>query len=92
MIGRLVHSKKEDKFYKAKKYKLTPIFDRVGAGDAFSAGFISGMLDKKDLKNSLEFATAASALKHSILGDFNLVSKKEVENLLITGTSARVQR
>lgn len=60
-------------FYHSKKYHITPIVDRVGGGDSFAAGLICGLCDKKDFKSALEFAVAASALKHTIPGDFNLV-------------------
>lgn len=63
-------------------YDLTHIVDRVGAGDAFMAGFIYCILQGKDDQQALEFATAASALKHSIEGDVNLVSVAEVETLV----------
>ena len=63
-------------------YDLTHIVDRVGAGDAFMAGFIYSILQGKDDQQALEFATAACALKHSIEGDVNLVSVAEVETLV----------
>jgi 2-dehydro-3-deoxygluconokinase len=64
----------------------------VGGGDSFAAGLICGLLDKKSMKDSLEFAVAASALKHTIPGDFNMVTKAEVETLVGGDTSGRVQR
>lgn len=63
-------------------YDLTHIVDRVGAGDAFIAGFIYYILKGKDDQQALEYATAACALKHSIEGDVNLVSVAEVETLV----------
>ena len=78
-------------FYHSKKYNIR-IVDRVGGGDSFAAGLIAGLLDGKDMKDSLEFAVAASALKHTIPGDFNLVSKAEVESLVGGDASGRVQR
>ncbi|GHV01459.1 2-dehydro-3-deoxygluconokinase [Clostridia bacterium] len=78
-------------FYQTKKYEIR-IVDRVGAGDSFAAGLIHGLLTKPDFKRAAEFATAASALKHTIAGDFNLVSEKEVETLLSSDGSGRVQR
>lgn len=78
-------------FYHSKKYDVR-IVDRVGGGDSFAAGLIAGLLDGKDSKASLEFAVAASALKHTIPGDFNLVSKAEVESLVGGDASGRVQR
>lgn len=79
-------------FYHSKTYTITPIVDRVGGGDAFAAGCITGLLDGKDMKDAIEFAVAASALKHTIPGDFNLVSRAEVENLAGGDGSGRVQR
>lgn len=78
-------------FYHSRKYNVH-IVDRVGSGDSFAAGLICGLLDKKDMKASLEFAVAASALKHTIPGDFNLVSRSEVEALAGGDGSGRVQR
>ena len=79
-------------FYHSRTYAITPIVDRVGGGDAFAAGVICGFLDGKDMKNALEYAVAASALKHTIPGDFNLVTREEVENLVSGDGSGRVQR
>lgn len=78
-------------FYHSKKYEVR-IVDRVGGGDSFSGGFIHGMLKYGDFKKALEFAVAASALKHTIPGDFNLVSEGEVETLMNGDASGRVQR
>jgi len=80
-----------DSFYHSKHYLIDPIIDRVGGGDAFSAGLIHGLL-KKDKQAALEFAVAASALKQTISGDYNLVSEKEVEALAMGDQSGRVQR
>lgn len=79
------------KFYSSKKYAVR-IVDRVGAGDSFAAGIIHGLLTYKDPQQAVEFAVAASALKHTIPGDFNLVSKSEVETLMGGDGSGRVQR
>lgn len=79
-------------FYHSRKYHITPIVDRVGGGDSFAAGVICGMADGKDFKGALEFAVAASALKHTIPGDLNLVSREDVENLAGGDGSGRVQR
>ena len=79
-------------FYHSKKYHITPIVDRVGGGDSFAAGLICGLCDKKDFKSALEFAVAASALKHTIPGDFNLVTREDVEGLACGDGSGRVQR
>lgn len=78
-------------FYRSKKYEIR-IVDRVGGGDSFSGGFIHGLLKYGDYKQALEFAVAASALKHTIPGDFNLVSESEVETLMNGDASGRVQR
>lgn len=81
-----------DEFYTSKRYEINPIIDRVGGGDSFSGGLIHGLLSKNLKQEALEFATAASALKHTIPGDFNLISCDEVESLIKGNTSGRVQR
>lgn len=78
-------------FYHSKKYDIR-IVDRVGGGDSFAAGLICGLLDGKSMNDSLEFAVAASALKHTIPGDFNIVTRAEVEALMRGDSSGRVQR
>lgn len=78
-------------FYPSKKYLIEPIIDRVGGGDSFSAGLIHGLLTKKP-QEAIEFAVAASALKHTIPGDFNMVSENEVNQLALGDQSGRVQR
>ncbi len=80
------------KHYLSRKYEINPIVDRVGGGDSFTGGLIYGMLSKFDLQRCVDFAVAASCLKHSILGDFNLVSVQEVETLMAGDASGRVQR
>ena len=79
-------------FYESRHYDITPIVDRVGGGDSFSAGLIHGLLKYKDQGKALEFAVAASALKHTIPGDFNLFKEEEVETLMNGDASGRVQR
>lgn len=79
------------KSYLSKSYNLH-IVDRVGGGDSFGAGLIYAMKNGKSAQDAIEFAVAASALKHSIEGDFNRVSLSEVESLLKDGGSGRVQR
>jgi 2-dehydro-3-deoxygluconokinase len=79
-------------FYQSKRYEINPIIDRVGGGDSFSGGLIHGLLTKKTQGEALEFAVAASALKHTINGDFNLVSVDEVESLAGGNANGRVQR
>ena len=87
-----IYSAKDKQFYHSKTYRISPIVDRVGGGDSFAGGVITGFLDGKDYKAALEFGVAASALKHTIPGDFNLVSRKEVEALAGGDGSGRVQR
>ena len=79
-------------FYESKHYDILPILDRVGGGDSFSGGLIHGLLTKDTPAEALEFAVAASALKHTVHGDFNLVSASEVEALAQGDASGRVQR
>ena len=79
-------------FYVSRHYDIAPIVDRVGGGDSFSGGIIHGLLTKKTQAEALEFAVAASALKHTIPGDFNMVSTTEVEALASGDASGRVQR
>jgi 2-dehydro-3-deoxygluconokinase len=80
-----------DAAYYSKKYAVH-IVDRVGGGDSFAAGLIYGLLNKMGPQESLEFAVAASCLKHSIEGDFNQVSVDEVQKLAGGDASGRVQR
>jgi 2-dehydro-3-deoxygluconokinase len=80
------------KFFVSARYDLTHIVDRVGAGDAFAAGLIYGLTTDIGDEASLNFAAAASALKHTIPGDLNLVTQSEVQNLLDGNASGRVQR
>lgn len=79
------------KFYQSRKYAIR-VVDRVGGGDAFGAGLIYGLVSGKPAQDSLEFAVAASCLKHTIPGDFSHCSVAEVESLLKEGGSGRVQR
>ena len=79
-------------FYESKHYEISPIVDRVGGGDSFSGGLIHGLTKWNDPKKALEFAVAASALKHTIPGDFNLVSKDEALTLANGNANGRVQR
>lgn len=87
-----IYSGKTGEFYHSREYSITPIVDRVGGGDSFAAGVICGLLDGKDFKEALEFGVAASALKHTIPGDVNLVTRKEVKTLAGGDASGRVQR
>lgn len=79
-------------FLVSRRYEITDIVDRVGTGDAFAAGLIFGLLTRGSDQQALEFATAASCLKHSIAGDFNRVSEAEVISLIGGNASGRVQR
>ena len=80
-------------FHLSEKYQITHIVDRVGGGDSFSGGLIFGLnAYPEDHQKALEFAVAASCLKHSLPGDYNRFSSTEVETLLKSGGSGRVQR
>ncbi len=79
-------------FYLSRKYSITDIVDRVGGGDSFSGGLIYGLNHFEDERSALEFAVAASCLKHTIGGDYNRVSVNEVEALMKGSGSGRVQR
>ncbi len=79
-------------FHLSRKYEITDIVDRVGGGDSFSGGLIYGLMNYKDPKDALNFAVAASCLKHSISGDFNRVTVSEVTKLMGGDASGRVQR
>ena len=81
----------DGKAYFSKKYAMH-IVDRVGGGDSFGGGLIYSLLNNYDPQKTIEFAVAASCLKHSIEGDYNMVSKKEVETLAGGDASGRVQR
>ncbi len=79
-------------FILSRKYAITHIVDRVGGGDSFSGGLIHGLCAYDNDRDALEFAVAASCLKHTIPGDYNRVSAKEVESLMRGSGSGRVQR
>jgi 2-dehydro-3-deoxygluconokinase len=80
------------RFLVSRRYEIGDIVDRVGSGDSFAAGLIYGVLAYGDDARALEFATAASCLKHSVPGDLNRVSVAEVEALARGEGSGRVQR
>ncbi len=82
----------KDGFKLSRRYEITDIVDRVGGGDSFASGLIYGLNAYENRQDSLEFAVAASCLKHSILGDFNRVTVPEVEKLMGGDASGRVQR
>ncbi len=79
-------------FLVSRRYEITHIVDRVGGGDSFASGLIYGMLSLGTNAEALEFAVAASCLKHSIMGDFNRSTVEEVKALLKGDGSGRVQR
>ena len=79
-------------FRVSRAYELEDIVDRVGGGDSFAAGLIFGLLEYADEARALEFAVAASALKHTIPGDFNLATREEIERLVAGDRSGRVNR
>ncbi len=81
----------KDKVTPSKKYRLE-IVDRVGGGDSFGAGLIYALSSGKKEEEAIEFAVAASALKHTVEGDFNVASLKEIEKLMGGDASGRVQR
>lgn len=79
-------------FYESKRYMINDIIDRVGGGDSFAGGLIYGLNAYEDRQKALEFAVAASCLKHSIPGDFNRVKVADVEKLMGGDGTGRVQR
>lgn len=87
-----IYSRDTKEFYHSREYRIFPIVDRVGGGDSFAGGVICGFLDGKNFKDALEFGVAASALKHTIPGDLNHVSRKDVDALVGGDGSGRVQR
>ena len=81
-----------ENFYVSKRYEICDIIDRVGGGDSFAGGLIYGLTNYEDKQQALEFAVAASCLKHSIVGDYNRVSVSDVIKLMDGDGSGRVQR
>lgn len=81
-----------EKLFKTSSYNITHIVDRVGGGDSFMGGLIYGLLTYNDDQKALDFATAASCLKHTISGDYNLATVEEVEKIMGGNTSGRVSR
>lgn len=79
-------------FYVSRRYEINDIVDRVGGGDSFAAGLIYGLNACESTQEALEFAVAASCLKHSILGDFNRVGVEDIKKLMSGDGSGRVQR
>ena len=88
--GGVLYNGKE--LIESRRYDITDIVDRVGGGDSFMGGLIFGLLHYQDDCKALEFATAASCLKHTLKGDFNWVTVQEVENLMDGDASGRVKR
>ncbi len=82
----------DGKLYQSRRYDITHIVDRVGGGDSFMGGLIYGLLTYPDDQKALDFAVAASCLKHTIYGDFNQVTVEEVEKLMGGDASGRVSR
>ena len=80
------------RLYVSRKYDITDIVDRVGGGDSFAAGLIYGILNCGDDAAALEFAVAASCLKHTIEGDFNRVTVREVDSLMGGNATGRISR
>ena len=78
--------------WQSRRYDITHIVDRVGGGDSFMGGLLYGLLAYDTDQKAIEFAAAASALKHTIIGDYNRVSVAEVEALMAGGGSGRVSR
>ena len=78
-------------YYFSKQYRMH-IVDRVGGGDSFGGGLIYALLNNYSAQDTIEFAVAASCLKHSVEGDYNCVSVAEVQNLAGGDGSGRVQR
>lgn len=81
-----------EKFYVSRHYNINDIIDRVGGGDSFAGGLIYGLKNYDTMEEALEFATAASCLKHSVIGDFNRVTVDDVKKLMAGDGSGRVQR
>ena len=81
-----------ERFYESRRYEISDIVDRVGGGDSFAGGLLYGLNTYSDRQTALEFAVAASCLKHSIIGDFNRVSVSDVEKLMGGDGTGRVQR
>jgi 2-dehydro-3-deoxygluconokinase len=80
------------KFYKSRRYEIFPIIDRIGAGDSFAAALTYGLIYMSDLQQALEFAVAASCLKHTIHGSTNIVNIEDIMNILERGASGRIIR
>ncbi|OWP63678.1 2-dehydro-3-deoxygluconokinase [Hymenobacter amundsenii] len=82
----------EGRYHETDFFDINPVVDRIGGGDSFLSGFIYAQLSGRPLPDALGFATAASALKHTIAGDINLVSAAEVDHILAGNTFGRLLR
>jgi len=83
----------EKKLHQSRRYDITHIVDRVGGGDSFMGGLIYGLITyPTNPQKALDFAVAASCLKHTIYGDYNQVTVEEVEKLMSGDASGRVSR
>ncbi|HEY3340840.1 MAG TPA: carbohydrate kinase family protein, partial [Anaerolineae bacterium] len=82
----------QGKVYTTRTYDIEHIVDRVGGGDSFMGGLLYGLHTYPEKQKALDFAVAASCLKHSIMGDFNMVTVSEVEKLMKGDASGRVSR
>ena len=90
-IGGILYSK--GKLYSADIREVTPVIDRIGSGDAFMGGLIYGLLKNEDDKqNALDVAVAACCLKHTIYGDYNLITIEEIESMIYGNASGKVSR
>lgn len=87
----ILYDSEQNQAYYSQKYEIQ-IVDRVGGGDSFTAGIIYGLISSKKNQEVIEFATAASCLKHTLEGDYNRTTVVDVENLLKSGGNGRVQR
>jgi len=87
----MLYDSETNDFFYSKKYDIQ-IVDRVGGGDSFSAGIIYSLITEKSSQDVIEFATAASCLKHTLEGDYNRTTVEEVEKLIKSGGNGRVQR
>lgn len=82
----------EDKYYYAEGFALQNVTDQIGTGDAFTAGILYGLMNKYTPQNIINFATACGALKQSIPGDWAVINKREIEEMIANGVSGRVTR
>ena len=90
-IGGVLYNGKA--IYKAEVKEVTPVVDRVGTGDAFMGGLLFSLIDQpNDLQRALDFAVAACCLKHTIVGDYNLATLQEIENIIGGNSSGLVSR